>query len=250
MLVQLAYGVTFTVAHDVMPLYLHAFGFITLRVGVTAILFFIVHSIFIKEKINWRKDWLLMVVCSLFGVAANMLMFFKGLEITTPINGAVLMLTTPVFVVLLAAGINHERITIIKGAGILLAATGGLILIAGSDFNFSGKTLPGDILIILNATSYALYLVLVKRLLGKYNTLTVSKWTFLIGLVMVLPFGFRELISADFTTMPQDIIFKITFIVLCTTFLAYLLTAWAVIKIGSSTVGTYIYLQPLFTALI
>ncbi|MBC7425299.1 MAG: DMT family transporter, partial [Bacteroidia bacterium] len=102
----------------------------------------------------------------------------------------------------------------------------------------------------LNATSYALYLVLVKRLLGKYNTLTVSKWTFLIGLVMVLPFGFRELISADFTTMPQDIIFKIVFIVLCTTFLAYLLTAWAVIKIGSSTVGTYIYLQPLFTALI
>lgn len=232
-----------------MPLYLQGFGFIVIRVGGAGILFLLSTYTRPREKVDWKKHWGLMVLCSVFGVAANMLMFFKGLELTTPINGAVLMLATPIFVLLINAFIFHQKLTILQALGILIACSGALLLMMGGKFTFSSHTLPGDILIILNAISYAIFLVLVRKLLTHYHTLTVSKYTFLIGFLMVLPFGLPELATADFN-MPPMIIAEIAFIIVFTTFITYLLNAWAINKVGPTLVGAYIYLQPVLATII
>lgn len=233
-----------------MPEYIRAFGFIVLRVGGAAILFLIASQFATKQKVDWKRHGLRILLCSVLGVMANMLMFFKGLEITTPINGAVLMMATPVFVLVLNSIINKQRMQLSQAIGITMACIGCVFLMSGKGFSFNATTMPGDILVLINAILYAGYLVFAKELFNHYHTLTVSKYTFLFGAILVLPFGFTELQAARFDAMDTGIILKIVFVIVFTTFVTYLLNAWAILKAGPTLVGAYIYLQPILAAII
>ena len=248
--VSLIYGATFTIAKQVMPTYIQPFAFILMRVSVAAIFIFIFHSIFIKRKITDWRDMKQLFVSALFGVAFNMLLFFKGLSITTPINGAVLMMNTPIFVVVFAALYLNEKITYQKVIGILIAAFGAVLLMGGTNFNFSGQTVWGDVMVTANAIIYAFYLVYAKSLMQKYHPLTVTMWSFLFGWLVVLPFGAGEFMEINFNDFTPQIWLFVDFVTIGSTFLTYVLNAYALRKASSSLVGSYIYLQPVLATLI
>lgn len=248
--VSFIYGATFTIAKQVMPEFVKPFAFILMRVSVAAVCIFIFHSIFIKKRITDRKDFIQLGISALFGVAFNMLLFFKGLSITTPINGAVLMMNTPIFVVVFAALYLKEKITVQKIIGILIAALGALLLMGGGRFNFSSATVWGDVMVSANAIIYAFYLVYAKSLMQKYHPLTVTMWSFVFGWIVVLPFGASEFMEIDFGSFTPQIWMGIAFITIGSTFLTYVLNAYALQKASSSLVGSYIYLQPVLAALI
>lgn len=248
--VSLIYGATFTIAKQVMPAFVQPFAFILMRVSVAAVLIFIFHSLFIKRKITDWRDMKQLCISALFGVAFNMLLFFKGLSITTPINGAVLMMNTPIFVVVFAALYLKEKITAQKILGILIAAFGAVLLMGGSSFNFSAQTVWGDVMVTANAIIYAFYLVYAKSLMQKYHPLTVTMWSFLFGWIVVLPFGAGEFMEIDFTSFTPKIWLFVAFVTVGSTFLTYVLNAYALRKASSSLVGSYIYLQPVLATLI
>lgn len=248
--VSLIYGATFTIAKQVMPAFVQPFAFILMRVSVAAVLIFIFHSLFIKRKITDWRDMKQLCISALFGVAFNMLLFFKGLSITTPINGAVLMMNTPIFVVVFAALYLKEKITAQKIIGILIAAFGAVLLMGGSSFNFSAQTVWGDVMVTANAIIYAFYLVYAKSLMQKYHPLTVTMWSFLFGWIVVLPFGAGEFMEIDFTSFTPKIWLFVAFVTVGSTFLTYVLNAYALRKASSSLVGSYIYLQPVLATLI
>lgn len=247
--VSVIYGTTFSLAKVIMPSLIMPYGFILLRVASACLLFFVFHALFIRQKVQ-KADYLPLVISALFGVAANMLMFFKGLSLTSPINASVLMLVTPVFVFVLSAIIDKKKPGLWQWLGLLLAALGSLWLMGGLNFRFSKATALGDVFIVLNALSYAIYLVYVKRLMLRYHPITVSKWNFIFGLLIVLPFGYQELMLVDFELFKSADWLILSFILLGTTFLTYLLNAWALGKAPSSLVGTYIYLQPVVATLL
>ncbi|MHB1279155.1 MAG: DMT family transporter [Bacteroidia bacterium] len=249
LIVSLVYGATFSMAKIIMPSLIEPYGFILLRVLSGALLFLVVHALFVKEKVE-KKDLLPLAVSAFFGVAANMLAFFKGLSITTPINGSVLMLVTPVFVLIFSALVYKERLSWLKVSGIVLAAVGALLLIGGWKLRFEADKVIGDIYIILNALSYAIYLVYVRKLMQRYNPITVSKWNFLFGFVFVLPFGFGELKAVDWSLFGSTEWAIVAFILLGTTFLTYLLNAYALGHASATLVGSYIYLQPVVASIL
>lgn len=249
-MVSLIYGATFTIAKQVMPEYVKPFAFILLRVSVAAVCIFIFHSIFVKRSITERKDFLQLAISALFGVAFNMLLFFKGLSITTPINGSVLMMNTPIFVVVFAALYLKEKISIQKILGIVVAASGAILLMGGTRLNFSNETVWGDVMVTANAIIYAFYLVYAKSLMQKYHPLTVTMWSFVFGWFVVLPFGAGEFIEINFSSFTPQIWLSVVFITVGSTFLTYVLNAYALRKASSSLVGTYIYLQPVLATLI
>jgi drug/metabolite transporter (DMT)-like permease len=179
-----------------------------------------------------------------------MLLFFKGLAITTPINGAILMVCTPLFVAIFAFIFLKEKITSNKIVGLILGLTGAILLLTGPTFSFSSSTIWGDVMVMINAIIYSYYLIIAKPLLHKYSPLTVIKWTFLFGGILVLPFGFSELIEVNWTAIPDHIWFSILFLIAGATYLTYLLNGWALRHANSSLVGTYIYLQPVLASLI
>ena len=222
-------------------------GFIFLRVIGAVLIFWLIYS-WNKEKIE-RKDFLLLAVCGLFGIAVNQLLFFNGLMLTSPINAPVIMTTTPIIVLVLSLIILKERARLIQYLGVLVGAIGSVIFILqNSEGGFA--TGQGDLFIFLNATSYALYLVLVKPLMKKYKPLTVITWVFTFGLtyLMFWKFSFEEVRLVHWAEIGGFNLLRIIFVIVCVTILPYLLTVFAMKKVSPSVAAVYIYLQPIFSA--
>ena len=246
---NLIYGINYSVAKDVMGQYVQPFGFILSRVIGVTLLFWLAHSLFYSEKVD-KKDLPKLFLLGLFGVAVNQLLFFKGLDLTTPINASIIMTSNPILVLIAANFLLKERLTLSKIFGILLGLTGALtLLFVKSDFSFGSQTWKGDLMVFLNAASYGVYLVMVKPLMQKYKPITVIKWVFLFGLIIVFPFGISEFTEIDFHSFTPKIWFEFLFVIVATTFLAYLLNIYALKRVSPSVVSTYIYLQPLLASI-
>ncbi|MCK8140624.1 DMT family transporter [Flavobacterium sp. I-SCBP12n] len=245
-IVSIIYGVTFTIAKDVMPLYIDAYGFILLRVGGSVLLFWLVWLFMPKEKIM-RSDFPRIIAAAFFGVAFNMLTFFKGLSLTSPISAAVIMVSTPMIVLALSAIIIKERMKIRMILGILLGLVGtGFLILYGKSIGNAANAGLGNFLVLVNAISYGFYLIIVKKLMNKYNAFTFVKWIYLFGFIMVLPFGWREFEVVNWSAIPDAIVWKIAFVVVISTFLTYLLNLLSMKELKPTTVAVFIYLQPFF----
>jgi drug/metabolite transporter (DMT)-like permease len=248
-IVNLFYGAGFTISKMVMPHFIKPFGFIFIRVSLTTTLFFVLHRFWINEKVE-KKDFLLLAACGLFGVVINQELFFLGLSITTPINASLIMIMTPMLVFLISFFLSHETVTWQKILGLLLGSAGALIILGGKGFSFNGNTLWGDFLILINATSFAIYLVIVRPLMKKYHPLTVIKWVFAFGLIPVFFFGIKQFGEIEWSGFTPQIWAAVGFVVICVTFFAYLLNILALRSVHSSVVGAYIYLQPVIATII
>lgn len=248
--VALLYGATFTIAKEIMPQWLGAEAFVMMRIILSGVIFLSIQLVFIHEKITDKADLKLLFICSLFGTLFNMLLFFKGISLTHRINGAVLMMFTPVFTAILSGILLKERFGLMKVSGLVIATLGGIFFIGGVALNFSRSTALGDLMVTCNAILYAIYLVKVKALMRKYNPLTVSTYTFAMGGIMVIPFGFHQITHTQFSEFPTSIWLGIVFVIVGTTFLTYLLNAWALKHASPSLVGSYIYLQPVLATVI
>ncbi|MDP7567399.1 MAG: DMT family transporter [Flavobacteriales bacterium] len=246
---NLIYAINYTFAKDVMPNFIQPSGFILLRVTGAVTLFLIFYFLFVNERVE-KKDIIRLAICGVFGVAINQLLFFEGLNLTTPINAAIIMTINPVLVIIMSALILFEKINLRKGIGIALGLVGAstLILNGGS---VSGNTnyMLGNMFVFVNAASYGLYLVLVKPMMQKYHPITVMFYVFGFGLLYVLPFGYTELMAVDWLSFPPIIIWEVLFVVICTTVIAYLLNSSALKLLNPSTVSIYIYLQPVLATL-
>jgi drug/metabolite transporter (DMT)-like permease len=242
------YGLNYSIAKDVMPEFIMPFGFIFCRVLGALSLFWIVGS-FKYEKVE-KKDFLLLAICGFFGVAANQLMFFYGLNITTPINAGIIMTSNPILVLIASSIILKNKITALKIGGIFLGITGALLLLLfKTDFSFGSETALGDLFIFLNAMSYGTYLVIAVPLMKKYTALTVIKWVFTFGFIFVFPFGIQQFTEIDWSLFNTEISLKFIFVIVGTTFLAYLFNIYGLKKLNPSIVSTYIYLQPLLASI-
>ena len=240
------YGINHTVANGVMPMHVQPFGFIFLRVGGAAILFWLISILGPKQKIE-KRDWGRLFICSLLGMSINMLSFFKGLQLSTPINSAVLVTITPIIVVMISALFLREKITLNKGLGIAMGFVGALgLILFGAEIRQDAPNIPlGNSLFILNATAYGAYLVVVKKLIEKYHPFTLMKWLFSMAFIINLPITLPEVLEIEWSTMPLWAYGSVAFVVIGTTFLTYLFNIFALTELKASSVGAFMYMQPL-----
>ncbi len=239
------YGANYLIAKGVMPNKIGPSAFIFLRIVGASILFWIIKS-FIKEKVE-RKDLLKLAVCGLLGVAANQLLFFHGLNLTSPIDASIIITSIPVMVLIFSALILKEKITKNKLLGITIGGIGAILLVWYGKNSGGTSSMLGNLFIFINACSYALYLVFVKPLMKKYNSITVISWVFLFGFVFMFPFGINDILTTDFSAFTTNTYMAIAFVVIGTTFLAYLFNIYALKYVSPSVSGSYVYLQPAIT---
>ncbi len=249
-IVSLIYAATFSIAKEVMPVYVPPFAFVLVRAGSAMLLFWLVSVFFVKEKVD-KKDIPRLALLGVCGVAVNQILFLNGLSQTTPINASIIMVSNPVFVLLIAAILLKEKISFSKIAGIAFGIAGALLLLLfNKNFSFGSETIKGDVMVLINSMSWAAYIVLVKPLMQKYNAFTIVKWVFLFGFIYVFPFGFQEFKEINWASMPITVWRDILFVVLGSTFLAYLLNTYALRALSPSVVSIYTYFQPFLTTLI
>ena len=245
---NLIYAINYSFAKDVMPTFIMPSGFILLRVLGAFFLFFLLHKIFIREKVE-AKDLLRLVACGFFGVAVNQLFFFEGLNLSTPINASIIMTINPIIVIIISFFMLKESFGIKKIFGVLLGLVGaGILILNNGEIDLSNNLRTGNILVLINASSYAFYLVIVKPLMTRYNPITILTYIFGFGILFVLPFGYNELWNVNWNIIPKTIFWQIIFVVFCTTFLAYLFNAYALKNLNPTTVSIYIYIQPVLAS--
>ena len=249
-MVQILYGLNYTFAKAVMnDNFVPPFALTVLRVGGAVILFWILSLFIPKEKVE-RKDYFKFFVAAIFGVSTNMLFFLKGIELTTPIHAAAIMTIIPVIILILSSIFLKEKITNLKISGVALAFSGALVLTLFGNSDRSGDhVILGNTYIFLNAIFYSVYIILIKKLTTKYHPLTFIKWLFLFGFFMVLPFGYSELQDVQWHSFTPYVSYALIFIVIGATFGTYLLNPIALNKLKASTVGVFIYLQPVIAGL-
>ncbi|MBS1588081.1 MAG: DMT family transporter [Bacteroidetes bacterium] len=249
---NLFYGAGFTVAKSVMPRLIEPLGFIFIRISVVTILFWlsIAGGNNFRTKIE-RKDWKILILGGLFGVALNQMLFFAGLNLTFPIHASLIMMSTPLLILIISLFVLKERLSFQKGIGLAIGIGGAFLLMsAGKEITITGSSTMGDLLVLLNAASYAIYLVIIKPLMVRYRPIIVIRWVFLFGFLFSLPFGLPSFLQIDWGKFTLIDFTAVAFIVICVTFFTYLWNVFALQHLSPATAGAYIYLQPIFAAVI
>ena len=240
------YGLNHTVAKVVMPDYVGAFGFIFIRTAGATFLFWLLSFLIPKEKIE-RQDYLRLFLAALMGMCINMLSFFKGLELSTPVNSGIFATTNPIIILLLSYLFLGEKIGMRKFLGITMGFTGAIMLVLYGHLNTTNapNVMLGNILFMINSIFFSGFIIVIKPLSEKYNTVTIMKWLFLIGFILTLPITVEEYSQVKWMSMPDDVLWRIAFVVLGTTFTTYLLNLYALRNLQASTVGAFAYAQPI-----
>ncbi len=244
LLVQLMFG-SAPVLGKAALLAFPSFAIVGFRVGGAALAFYFFQRFRGSLALENRSDYLYFAIFSFFGVVVNQLLFFKGLSLTTATNTSLLAVMIPVFTFLISAGIGIEKLTWRKILGIVIAAFGVIYLVDPSKASFSSATTQGDILIILNSLSYAIYVTISKNLISKYGALKSIAWLFLFGSIINVPIGFYSLQSVELGSVGINAWLALGAIIIFPTILAYYWNAWALARVEPSVVAIYVYLQPL-----
>ena len=252
-LVSLIYAGTYSLAKDIMPMYMQPFGIVTWRIIGAAIFFALIKQVVAPgERIVGRADNLRAIASGVLGIGLNQLTFFGGLNLTTPINASLLQTVSPIVVVLASAALLGEKLTPTRLLGIALGTVGAaaLILSRPPANHAAASPLLGNLYLLFNATVFGLYLVVVAPLMRKYHAFTVLARIFLVGAAIVLPVGLPQALAANYRSFPLFIWAELGYMIFFLTILAYLLNNWALKYASPALLGVYIYLQPVLAVLI
>ncbi len=250
--VSLIFGANYIIAKEVMgdgqtvsPLAL-----VMLRGFTGLILFWLFHFLFVRERIE-RKDIGLLMLAALLGIALNQMFFLMGLQLTTPINASLIQTSNPIMVLVASSILLGEAITKRKLTGILIGAAGAILLISyGQKVSFNLEGLKGDLMVLTNAISFSIFLVIGRKLMLKYNPITVTSWMFTFGVFYIMPFGLPPLLETQWHTLSQGTWLGIAYVLIATTFITYLFNNFALKHVSPSIVSTYMYLQPLIASIL
>jgi drug/metabolite transporter (DMT)-like permease len=245
---NIIYGLNVIFGKAVMPEHITPFALLLIRSVIAAMLFWITSLFIPREKVE-KKDLLFIFSVAIFGVVINQAMFLAGLALTSPINSSIIQSTNPIFAFVFAALILKEKITFLRGAGLVVGFSGVMILILRSGSpEVKSASLLGDMYTLINTTSWAFYTVIIKRMLEKYHPITVMKWTFLLGIFINVPIGYQQWQATDFAAIPFTAWLHIGFVVVFATFIGYLLLTYGLRRLSPTIVSTYTYLQPVIAA--
>jgi drug/metabolite transporter (DMT)-like permease len=206
-----------------------------------------------KETRLPAKELLSLSVLGLTGVTLLYIFQFIGIEYTTASTSAVLINTNVIFIVLLSATLLKEKFPLRKAVGIALSFVGVLVVIfaqmANESIAFSNVFLIGCIFIILSAFCWAIYSIVGKRLLDKYDPFTVTTYAFVLGTIFFLP-----VVLPDITDVIQGVSFNgwmaILYLALICSVFGYVSWYYALSRIEAGRAAVFLNLIPLFTIVI
>jgi drug/metabolite transporter (DMT)-like permease len=251
LLANIIFGVNNPVARMLMPEVLDPMALTFFRFSGGMVLFWIASLFFKREHVS-AKDKLLLLFASIFGLTLNQLPFFFGLSMTSSIDASIVVTMLPIVTMLLAAVFLREPITQMKAVGVLVGASGTLIIVFSSQSVTQSGTgnMLGNLIVFLAVVSFSLYLTLFKNLISKYRPVTVMKWMFLFATITGLPFCYNSLTEMSLTALPLNVWLSIGFVVVFATFLGYLLLPVGQKTLRPTTLSMYNYVQPIMASLV
>ena len=218
------------------------------RLCGAAALFWLI-SPMVPQQVIDKEDRKHLIIMSLCGMGINQFCYVIGVQHTSPTNACVITTSTPVFTFVLSALFLHAAVTTRKIGGLLIAATGAIILITGSQMQGgrSGSAW-GDAICLFSQFSASCYFVFFSGIIKKYHPVILMRWLFLISAVLTLPLWVYEVCTLPWTDLGMDEIAGSAYVVLFGSFISYLLMIVGQRHLEPSTVAAYNYIQPVIAA--
>ncbi|MDE6049393.1 MAG: DMT family transporter [Paramuribaculum sp.] len=221
------------------------------RVSGAALLFWILSLFMPYERVPWQ-DLLRLAGAGMLGILLNQGCFIFGVGLTSPGEASLITTTMPMWVMLLAYIILGEPITAKKVGGIVLGASGALILVLSGRAGISGGENPtlGDLLVLGAQLSYALYLTLYRNFIRKYSLVTLMKWMFTFASLVAIPVSLPTILSTDFGAVTSGMWVGAAYVVVGGTFIAYIGIMIGQKTLRPTVVGMYNYVQPIVATIV
>lgn len=243
-LAGLLFGANYWIAKNTMPAF-SPLQIVTFRISITTLLLFLIGIFIPNPKQIEKRDLLRILAAGILGVSANQLLFFMGLEHSSPVETSLLHTLSPLLVALFAVWILKETVTFRKFAGIIAGLAGAVIIVVtGKPLDLCNLHFTGNLMILLNISAYSLYLILIKPLMEKYSPFHVTKLVFLAGLITYLPFALFSFRDFSISGIQTQEWLSLVYVVFGTTLITYLLTNFAIRRLPATIIGFYIYMQP------
>lgn len=250
LIASIIFALNIPITKSLIPEWVSPPAMTSMRILFAACMFWLVSLFSKKEKVA-RKDFPVIFFGSFFGMAFNQMTFIIGLSHTSPIDSSIIATLSPVMVMLISAAVLGEPITAKKALGVIIGASGAiLIIVTQTHTGPRSSSWFGNILCLISSASYAIYLVMTKRVTQRYKPVTLLKWMFLFAMLMTLPFTYGDILAAKvFTGFQASPVIRISYVLFFATFISYFLIPVALKRIRPTTVGSYNYLQPLVASL-
>lgn len=218
-----------------------------------AIVFWTIASLMKPEHVE-RRDLLVIMFGGLMGFVISQTLTAWALDYTSPVYFSLIATLTPVAVMLMAALFIGERITGIKSLGVLLGIAGAVLMVFMSQTSGSGSNdLLGIALAILSVLTWAIYMIITRKVAQKYSPVTQMKYVFLVSAIVTVPIAWPELADQKLYTLSTfgwDGAMEMAFIVLMATVLGYFLIPFAMRHLSATTVSVYTNLQPMIASFV
>ena len=239
------------IGKDAMSHGIGGFEMVTFRAVGGAVCFWIA-SLFVKKEEVRHKDMLLFFFAAMLGIVFNQCCYTIGLSLTSPVNASIMTTTMPIVTMILAAIFLREPITGKKVMGIFMGATGAFILITGSSASGADNSgnLSGDLLCLLAQCCFAVYLTVFKHLIARYTVITCMKWMITYAAIVIMPLSYNRMSQLAWSEISVVTWLETAFVVVCGTFLAYILMMRGQKTLRPTVVSMYNYVQPIVACVV
>lgn len=244
------FGLNNPLSRSIIPDSIDPYVLTFLRIAGGMILFWLASLLVKKEKVP-VKDIFLFFIAAVFSITSNQIPFIVGLSMTTPIDASIVVTLLPILSMIFAAIFIKEPITLMKAIGVIVGASGALVLIFYSQGSRVGSgNLIGNLVVLAGVISFSLYITIFKNLISKYSPITSMKWLFLFGTLQSFPFCQNALFETNFSMIDNLVWLKIGYTIVFATFTGYILIAIGQKNLRPTTLSMYNYLQPIVAAIV
>lgn len=228
---------------------INPFALTAFRMIGACLLFWLVAMFLPRERVAPR-DLAGLFLASLFGIQLNQMLFLWGLSLTSPINVSIISTVVPILTMVLATLFLREPITPLKVGGVLLGAAGAVMLILTSNRGVGGgSSLKGDLINLISAACYAVYLTACRKVVLKYSPVTTMKWMFLFASIVAAVIYHNQVLAVDYSALSGRVWGGILYVICLSTFFAYLMVPIAQRYLRPTIISTYNYVQPVVSVL-
>ncbi len=234
----------------IMPRYIDPIAMVTMAVATAALLALFFSLFSAREKMDKEDIWKMVGAAFLVAIMRKVALM-EGLALTSPVDGAIIDAVGPVIVLIIGVIKGSDHFTRRKSAGMALGLVGTVaVILFGSSDAHSHSDLWGNILVFSCAVTSAFYLVWFKTLVRKYRPLTLLRWIYCLGTLMLLPIGFKTTVHTDFAAFPHEVWLVFAFVLIVPTFGPNLLLAWGLKSVHPTVGSIYGYIQPIVGTLL
>ncbi len=217
------------------------------RLAIASVILLVWFYSFCRDRIE-PADFRKLALLSVFGVSLNQLCYLRGLSLTTAINATILIGMIPVFTFVVATVLRKESTNALKTVGVFLGFAGVFVLAGPGAISFESQYTLGNVLLLIGAFSYSVFLVLSRNIMLRYHPMTVVTWIFTFGSITMLPFAWGELTETNILSLSAATWASVAFLTLIASILAYFLVGVALKSASATLVAVYICLQPVLVA--